>query len=164
MGTDGWLAPSMSRWRRVGTSPPMSMSRRSVLLLSGATALLGQGCETLADADATLWGSAAQFDILLAPMSIAPRQIVLRRGVPVRLHIVNVDRQARGFYAGGFFANVATRPGEALFVSAGGIELPPCATRSIVLVPLQAGQWPVDSLSEMPPGTGGTITVLAPTG
>lgn len=142
----------------------MSMPRRSVLLLPTSMALLASGCESLTGGDDTLWGSAAQFDVLLAPMSIAPRHIALRRGVPVRLHVVNNDTQGRGFYAGGFFANVATRPGEALFVSAGGIELPPGARRSIVLVPLQAGHWPVDTLAELPPNAVGTITVVAPTG
>lgn len=142
----------------------MRLPRRSMLLLPGMATLLGPGCAFLADAGPTSWGSAAQFDIVLRRMSITPQEIVLRRGAPVRLHLVNDDSQSRGFYAPSFFANVATRPGEGLYSSAGGIELPPGATRSLVLVPLQAGRWAVDSLGDLPPGGGATIIVTASSG
>lgn len=141
------------------------LDRRSLLRLPVLlTPLPGAGCAWLQPGDGTPWQDAPRLDIVLSRDSIAPQHIRLRRGAPVQLRLVNTDSQGRAFTAPGFFANVATRPGEALFASAGGIDLPPGATRTIIVMPLVTGQWTIDSRADFPPGAAGTITVVPGSG
>lgn len=139
----------------------IGLHRRALLPIPAIlAAAAGSGCAWLEQNDGTPWQDAPQLDIVLSSTGVVPQHIRLRRGAPVQLRVVNADTQGRAFIAPGFFANVATRPGEALFTSAGGIDLPPGTTRRLIVMPLVAGQWTVDTRADIPPGAASTITVL----
>jgi plastocyanin len=93
-----------------------------------------------APAAAQEWRTAAEHDVLLSSYDIAPSELRLKAGEPVRLRFVNNSNQGHVFSAQSFFRNAQTRRRDAEMVKGGSIEVPPLSTRTIVLVP-KAGRY-----------------------
>ena len=93
-----------------------------------------------APAAAQEWRMAPEYDVLLTTYDIAPDEIRLKAGEPVRLRFVNTSNQRLGFSAGGFFGKAQLRHRDQDLVKGGTIEVPALSTRTIVIVP-KAGRY-----------------------
>ena len=95
-----------------------------------------------APAGAQEWRTAPEYDVLLTRWDIAPEEMKLKAGEPVRLRFVNNTHQALTFSAKGFFKDAQLRRRDGDVVKGGELEVPPLSTRTIVLVP-KAGRYRV---------------------
>jgi len=93
-----------------------------------------------APAAAQEWRMAPEYDVLLSTYDIAPEEIRLKAGEPVRLRFVNNSNQALSFSAGGFFKAAQLRRRDGATVKGGTVEVPALSTRTVVLVP-KAGRY-----------------------
>lgn len=86
------------------------------------------------------WRMAPEYDVLLTTWDIAPKEIRLKAGEPVRLRLVNNSNRSLTFSAADFFAAGQLRPRDGGTIKKGAIEVPSSSTRTIVLVP-KAGRY-----------------------
>jgi len=93
-----------------------------------------------APAGAQDWRMAPEYDVLLSTWDIAPEEIRLKAGTPVRLRFVNNSNQGLSFSAEGFFKGAQLRRRDGALVKGGSIEVPALSTRTVVLVP-KAGRY-----------------------
>lgn len=108
--------------------------------------LLLPGCAPEFWGESMVWATPEDIPLGFTPEGIDPWQLRLVQGRPVRLVLSNRDATSRALTAPGFFATVATRPGEGMIASAGGIDVPVGATRRVVLMPLVAGSWRLEGI------------------
>lgn len=96
----------------------------------------------------TDWSRARPIEVVLDEYAFQPDRITLRVAEPVLLRLINRGARPHDFTAPGFFARVATRPGDAMAArlrAAGGtVDVPAGGAREVLLVPLAAGTWPLD--------------------
>lgn len=109
--------------------------RHLVLSLTLAAAAVGA-----APAAAQEWRMAPEYDVLLTTYDIAPEEIRLKAGQPVRLRFVNNSNQGLRFAAGSFFKEAKLRRRDGDLVEGGSIKVPALSTRTVVLVP-KAGRY-----------------------
>ena len=83
---------------------------------------------------------APEYDVLLTTYDIAPDEIRLKAGEPVRLRFVNTSNQGLSFSASGFFKDAKLRGRDGASLKGGKIEVPALSTRTVVLVP-KAGRY-----------------------
>jgi hypothetical protein len=95
-----------------------------------------------APAAAQDWRAAPEYDVLLTTYDIAPAEIRLQADRPVRLRFVNNSNRALAFSADGFFRAAKARSGDGGLLKAGRLDVPPLATRTLVVVP-KAGRYKV---------------------
>ena len=81
------------------------------------------------------WRQSREYEILLSSFDIAPHTMQFRAGEPLRLRLVNNSTVPHSFSARGFFAAAQIRPRERDVLTRGSIQVPPGATRTILLVP-----------------------------
>ena len=93
-----------------------------------------------APAAAQEWRMAPEYDVLLTTYDIAPEEIRLKAGQPVRLRFVNNSNQPLRFAAGPFFKQAQLRRRDGELIKGGAIEVPALSTRTVVLVP-KAGRY-----------------------
>jgi len=93
-----------------------------------------------APAVAQEWRMAPEYDVLLSTYDIAPEEIRLKAGEPVRLRFVNNSNHELAFSAAGFFRDAKLRRRDGETVRNGTIEVPALSTRTVVLVP-KAGRY-----------------------
>lgn len=115
---------------------------------------------TAMPAHAQDWRAAPEYDVLLTTYDIAPEEIRLKAGQPVRLRFVNNSNRDLSFSAKSFFRSAQMRRRDADGVKDGAIEVPPLSTETIVLVP-KAGRYKAagGSLLHRLLGMGGRIIV-----
>jgi uncharacterized cupredoxin-like copper-binding protein len=94
------------------------------------------------------WSQARVVEIALDEYAFRPERIILRAGEPVRLRLANTGARAHDFTAPAFFANAATRPGDAagpaLRAAGGSVDVPAGGMREVALLPLAPGTYPLD--------------------
>ncbi|TFI56487.1 hypothetical protein E2493_20000 [Sphingomonas parva] len=95
-----------------------------------------------APAAAQDWRMAPEYDVLLSTWNIAPEEIRLKAGTPVRLRIVNNSNRGLSFSAESFFKDAQLRRRDGDLVKGGTIDVPALSTRTVVLVP-KAGTYKV---------------------
>jgi hypothetical protein len=110
------------------------MRHRLISLFLAAAAIAA------APASAQEWRMAPEYDVLLSTYDIAPDEIRLKAGEPVRLRFVNNSNQELRFSAGDFFKEAQLRKRDGALVKGGTIEVPALSTRTVVLVP-KAGRY-----------------------
>jgi hypothetical protein len=93
-----------------------------------------------APAAAQDWRMAPEYDVLLSTYDIAPEEIRLKAGEPVRLRFVNNSNQGLRFAAGAFFKQAQLRRRDGGQIKGGAIDVPALSTRTVVLVP-KAGRY-----------------------
>jgi plastocyanin len=93
-----------------------------------------------APAAAQEWRMAPEYDVLLSTWDIAPDEIRLKAGAPVRLRFVNNSNQGLAFSADDFFKHAQMRRSDGKVVKGGEVEVPALSTRTVVLVP-KAGRY-----------------------
>ncbi len=147
----------------------MPFPRRALLLL------LPAGCaarppivpedDVARRAAATNWAAARTVTVALDDYAFRPDRLVLRRGQPVRLRLVNEGARAHDFTAPAFFRGVGMRPGDPLgtptLVAGGSIDVPAGETREVTFVPLTAGEFALTCVRPLHAtlGMSGTIVV-----
>ena len=95
-----------------------------------------------APAAAQDWRAAPEYDVLLTTYDIAPAEIRLAAGEPVRLRFVNNSNQGLSFSAGRFFRAAKARGRDGDTLKGGRVNVPPLSTHTIVVVP-KAGRYKV---------------------
>jgi plastocyanin len=95
-----------------------------------------------APAAAQDWRMAPEYDVLLTTYDIAPAELRLKAGKPVRLRFVNNSNQGLSFSAKSFFRAAQARQRDGARVKDGTIEVGPLSTETIVVVP-KAGRYKV---------------------
>ena len=93
-----------------------------------------------APAAAQEWRMAPEYDVLLTAYDIAPDEIRLKAGSPVRLRFVNTSNNDLSFSADNFFKQAQIRRRDGAVVKGGTIEVPALSTRTVVVVP-KAGRY-----------------------
>jgi plastocyanin len=93
-----------------------------------------------APAAAQEWRMAAEYDVQLSTWDIAPDEMKLKAGEPVRLRFVNNSNQGLTFSAGDFFRSAQMRRRDAALVKGGSVQVPPLSTLTVVVVP-KAGRY-----------------------
>jgi uncharacterized cupredoxin-like copper-binding protein len=95
-----------------------------------------------APAAAQDWRSGPEYDVLLTTYDIAPKEIRLKAGQPVRLRLVNNSNQGLSFSAKSFFRSAQARQRDGDGFKSGTIKVAPLSTETIVVVP-KAGRYKV---------------------
>ena len=123
--------------------------RRSLLALSVAAAL--GGCATEAPSPTIIalppgradidWSRAQPVEVVLQEFSFEPSRIELAAGQPYLLRLRNAGRGGHNFVAPAFFRGAVTREAAP---PDGGIELAQGEVKEIALVPLRAGEYPLE--------------------
>ena len=113
-----------------------------------------------APAAAQDWRMAPEYDVLLTTWDIAPGELRLRSGEPVRLRFVNNSNRDLKFSAEDFFKNARLRQRDGGTVAKGAIMVPSLSTRTVVLVP-KAGRYKMrgGNVAQRVAGMNGTIIV-----
>ncbi len=86
------------------------------------------------------WSRAERIDVTMSNFEYSPRNIHLRAGQPVTLHIVNAASGGHDFTARKFFSSAIVRQQDANLVEGGAIELRGHETKDVALVP-RAGRY-----------------------
>jgi uncharacterized cupredoxin-like copper-binding protein len=115
------------------------MARHLPVLLAAAAALGGVSVLSAAEPD---WGQARRVNIDLSSFKFAPRDIQLKAGEPVVLHLANTSSGGHDFTAREFFAAATLRQGDAAKIEKGSIEFAGGQNVDVALVP-KAGRYAV---------------------
>lgn len=86
------------------------------------------------------WRAAPEVVVALENYDFAPREIHLKAGQPVRLHLVNRARGGHDFTARDFFAAATVRDADRGKIADGTVYLAGGATQDIALIP-KAGRY-----------------------
>ena len=105
-------------------------------------ALLAVSLLIAAPAAAQDWRSAPEYDVQLSTYDIAPDEIRLKAGKPVRLRFVNNSNQGLRFSAKSFFRSAKARQRDGDRLKGGTVEVGPLSTETVVVVP-KAGRYKV---------------------
>ena len=87
------------------------------------------------------WSHARYARILMFDYRFQPSRLVLRRGTPYRLHLVNRGKELHEFTAPQFFKMAALGNAEALNEAKSELAVPPGEARDLLVVPLAAGRY-----------------------
>jgi plastocyanin len=118
-------------------------SMRQLLMLLAAL-LMGLVLAAPSAAQEPEWRQSSEYDVLLRPYAIEPKEIRLEAGRPVRLRFVNSGQRSLSFSARRFFSASRLRSGDDRLVRGGTIQLAPGERQTIVLVPV-AGRYAIGS-------------------
>jgi uncharacterized cupredoxin-like copper-binding protein len=106
-----------------------------VSITAGAL-LVGRHANTAASID---WARAQRVEIRMMEYEFIPNQLILRHGVPYRLHLSNTGKEGHDFTAPQFFTSVIVENIEALSESKTSVFLQPEQTVDIYFIAQNAG-------------------------
>ncbi len=115
----------------------MRSAAASFGLVLGAT-LLGGGAQAETD-----WTKARALTVTMTEYRFAPQHIMLRRGVPYRLHLENAGKELHEFTAKAFIAAAKIRNPEVLVAASHDVVLQPGEAKDLYLVVDTPGHYPL---------------------
>lgn len=104
-----------------------------------AIAILLAGAAAVGHARPSDWSHAQTVTVQLSSFKFTPSTLILQRGVPYRLHLVNVASGGHDFDAASFFAGSTIAPEDRKKIEKGRVELGGGKTADIRLIPLKSG-------------------------
>lgn len=113
------------------------MPRPSLLLALLAAAALAAPAASQSD-----WGRTERVTVSLSSFRFDPRELHLKAGQPIVLHLQNTGSGGHNFAAPAFFAAATLRPQDRARVSGGTIDVPGHGSVDVALVPA-AGRYPL---------------------
>ncbi|HEV2302821.1 MAG TPA: cupredoxin domain-containing protein [Stellaceae bacterium] len=117
----------------------MSTLARGIMVILLGSFLVLPG--SMGRAAARDWSHARSVRVLMFDYRFEPSRLVLRRGVPYRLHLVNRGKEWHELTAPEFFRTVALGNAKVLNETNNELAVPPGGARDLYLIPQAAGRY-----------------------
>lgn len=89
------------------------------------------------------WAKAQVVTVAMTNFAFAPNRLILHRGTPYRLHLVNNGSGGHDFASRDFFRAVEVAPEDRTKIDGAKIELARDETADVRLVPITPGTYPI---------------------